>query len=83
MGNLSPGHPIWKIIPSANRSPLLELSEKQLLQAPNADAIVLHDAAVAHMLHPGTTITFQGDADTVFGSYHYVNPITECQYRVL
>ena len=38
---------------------LLELSERQLLQAPNADVIVLDGAAVAHMLRPGMTITFQ------------------------
>jgi len=44
----------------------LELCEKQLLQAPNIDTIILDGSAVVHMLHPRTARTFQ---DTVFGSY--------------
>jgi len=44
----------------------LELSEKQLLQAPNVDAIILDGAAI---VHPGIVRTFQDYADTVFGSY--------------
>jgi len=57
-----------KIRPSA-KSDLLELCEKQLLQAPNVDAIILDGAAVVHMLHPGMARTFQDYADTVFDSY--------------
>ena len=60
-----------KIRPSAKSDLLhcLELCEKQLLQAPNVDAIILDGAAAVHMLHPGTARTFQDYADTVFGSY--------------
>ena len=60
-----------KIRPSAKSDLLhcLELCEKQLLQAPKVDAIILDGAAVVHMLHPGTARTFQDYADTVFGSY--------------
>jgi len=36
-----------------------------LLQAP----IILDGAAVVYMLHPETATTFQGYADSVFGSY--------------
>ena len=60
-----------KIRPSAKSDLLhcIELCEKQLLQAPNVDAIILDGAAVVHMLHPGTARAFQDYADTVFGSY--------------
>ena len=60
-----------KIRPSARSDLLhcLELHEKQLLQAPNVDAIFLDGAAVVHMLHPETTKTFQDYADMVFRSY--------------
>ena len=46
----------------------LELHEKQLLQAPNVDAIFLDGAAVVHILHSGTARTFQDYADMVFSS---------------
>ena len=36
----------------------LELHEKQLLQSSDVDAIFLDNAAVVHMMHPGTTRTF-------------------------
>ena len=60
-----------KIRPSAKSDLLhcLELCEKQLLHAPNVDAIILDGATVVHMLHPGMARTFQDYADTVFGSY--------------
>ena len=59
-----------KIRPSAKSDLLhcLELCEKQLLHTSNVDAITL-DGAVVHMLHTGTSRTFQYYADTVFGSY--------------
>ena len=72
-----------KIRPSSKSDLLhyLELHEKQLLQAPNVDAIFLDGAAVVHMLHPGTARTFQGYADMVFSSYNlqYIVSVTECQ----
>ena len=37
-----------KIMLNAIRSPFIELSEKQLLQAPDADAIFLDGVAVVH-----------------------------------
>ena len=60
-----------KIKPSEKSDLLhcLELCEKQLLQAPNVDAIILDAATVVHMLHPGMARTFQDYADTVFDSY--------------
>ena len=38
-------------------------------RTPVVDAIILDGAVVFHMLHPGTTKTFQEYADFVFGSY--------------
>jgi len=66
-------HCYWKEIrPSANSDLLhcLELCEKQLLQAPNVDAIILDGTAVVHMLHPGMARTFQDYADTVLVCMH-------------
>jgi len=54
----------------------LELSKKQLIQAPNADAVKFL-MIVVHVLLPGTARTFQDYADTVFVSYYvdlYIMP---------
>jgi len=47
----------------------LELEEKQLLHAPNVDAIFLDGAAVVQMLNPGGAKTFQEYSDVVFTPY--------------
>ena len=39
------------------------------LSTPEVDAIILDDAVVVHMLHPGTAKTFQEYADFVFEPY--------------
>jgi len=44
----------------------LELEEKQLLHAPNVDAIFLDGAAVVQMLNPGGAKTFQEYSGVVF-----------------
>jgi len=53
-----------KIILDAFQSPFIELSEKQLLQAPDADATFLDGAAVVYASSWNNT-KFSG---TVFGS---------------
>jgi len=52
----------------------LELCKKQLLQAPNVDAIILDGAAV---VHPGMVRTFQDYADSLW--FIYIVSVTECQ----
>ena len=49
---------------NAIRSPFIELSEKQLLQAPDTDAIFLDGAAVVH----ASSWNNKDFTDTVFGS---------------
>ena len=51
----------------------LELEEKQLLHAPNVDAIFLDGAAVVQMLNPGGAKTFQEYADYGFHSLFAVS----------
>ena len=82
-------HPIniiWRKIRSSitNLFYCLELCEKQLLQAPNADVVILDsccsfssrvDNLYNILSTPGTTKSFW---DTVYGSY-YVDSITECR----
>ena len=45
------------------------MKEKQLLQTPNVDAILLDGAAVVQMLNPGGAKSFQEYSDMVFTSY--------------